>query len=99
VDALFLLGVVAVTSAVLALVARRRHGPAGDAFGRVLEWAGLTVAFLVLNLVAGVIGVWLLRAITGQFVSMYVNTDTTLVLLSMAQAVAAQWWGTSRKQA
>jgi hypothetical protein len=96
-DAFFLLGVVAVTSTAACLLARRRWGPPGDVVGRLLEWAGLSVVFVVLNLVAGVLAVWILRAVTGRFVSMYVNTDTTIVLFSMAQAVVVQWWGTSRR--
>ena len=96
-DALFVLGVVAATSAAACLLARRRWGPPGDVVGRLLEWAGLSVVFVVLNLGFGVLAVWILRAVTGRFVSMYINTDTTIVVFSMAQAVAVQWWGASRK--
>jgi len=34
----------------------------------------------------------LLRKLTGSFVSMYINTDVTLVLLSAFQALVFQWW-------
>lgn len=94
-DALFVLGVVVTTSAMAYLVGRRRWrlGRAlGPAFGRLLEFAGLTMVFLIANILAGVAGVWLLRTATGRFVSMYVNTDTTILLFSMAQAVVVQWW-------
>lgn len=97
-DALFVLGVVAATSTAACLLARRRRGPPGEVVGRLLEWAGLSVVFVVLNVTFGVLAVWILRAVTGGFVSMYVNTDTTIVLFSMAQAVVVQWWGTTRKQ-
>lgn len=95
-DALFVLAVVAATSAVTYLLGRRRWGRGrealGPAFGRLLELVGLTVVFLVFNILAGVAGVLLLRTVTGRFVSMYVNTDTTILLLAIAQAVVVQWW-------
>jgi len=95
-DALFVLGVVVATSAMAYLLGRRRWGlgreALGPAFGRLLEFAGLTVVFLFVNILAGVVGVLLLRTVTGRFVSMYVNTDTAILLLAMAQAVVVQWW-------
>lgn len=94
-DALFVLGVIVTTSAMAYLVGRRGglgREALGPAFGRLLEFAGLAVVFLVVNILAGAVGVLLLRAVTGRFVSMYVNTDTTILLLSMAQAVVVQWW-------
>ena len=59
---------------------------------RLLECAGLVVTFYVLNLIVGFVAVLVLRKVTGSFVSMYVNTDATLMLLSALQAVTFQWW-------
>ena len=94
-DALFVLGVVAATSAVTYLLGRRwglGREALGPAFGRLLELVGLTVVFLIVDILAGVAGVLLLRTVTGRFVSMYVNTDTTILLLAIAQATVVQWW-------
>ena len=59
---------------------------------RLLEWVGLSVVFYALNLFIGFALVLLLRKLTGSFVSMYVNTDATLALLSAFQALVFQWW-------
>jgi hypothetical protein len=95
-DSLYLLGLVTFTSVLAYLAARRWAGLARDglraAFVRLLEWVGLVVGFYVLNLVTGFAAILVLRKATGSFISLYVNTDTTLVLLSALQAVAFQWW-------
>ena len=94
-DALYLIGLVALTSALLWLVGRRRLGlraPLRPALERLLEWVGLSVLFYALNLLIGFALVLLLRKVTGSFISMYVNTDATLALLAAFQAVVFQWW-------
>ena len=94
-DALYLIGLVTLTSALLWLAGRRRLGLGASlrpALGRLLEWVGLSVLFYALNLLIGFALVLLLRKITGSFVSMYVNTDATLALLAAFQAVVFQWW-------
>ena len=95
-DSLYLLGLVALTSW-LAWRAGRRwarldKAPLRPALVRLLEWAGLTVGFYVLNVLVGFAAVLVLRKLTGSFISMYVNTDATLPLLSALQAVTFQWW-------
>ena len=78
---------------------RQRDGVIGQdlvgipaAAGRLLECVGLTVVFAALNVLAGAAGVLLARALTGRFWSMYVNTDSTILLLALAQAIVVQWW-------
>jgi hypothetical protein len=96
VDALYLIGLVALTSALLWLAGRRGLGL--DSIGlrralpRLLEWVGLTVLLYVLNLLTGFALVLLLRKLTGSFISMYVNADATLALLAAFQALLFQWW-------
>ena len=93
---LYLLVLVALTSAAVVALARRGLGlraarlPA--ALRRLLECAGLTLAFYVLNLAVGFAAVLVLRRLTGAFVSAYLNADDTLPVLSLFQAVAFQWW-------
>jgi hypothetical protein len=95
-DSIYLLGLVTLTSVLAWLVARRRArleaAALRPALVRVLEWVGLTVGFYVLDLLVGFVAVLVLRRLTGSFVSMYVNTDTTLVVLAALQAATFQWW-------
>jgi hypothetical protein len=95
-EALYLLLLAGATSTAVYLLGRRRLGlgPAGlrPALERVLECVGLTVALAALNLGAGFLLVLAMRGVTGTFVSLYLNTDSTLMALSALQAIALQWW-------
>ena len=95
-EALYLIGLVALTSWLAWFGGRRWLGldeaAVRPALGRLLEGLGLAVAFYVLNLLAGIVVVVVLRKVTGLFISLYVNTDVTLLLLSVFQAVVFQWW-------
>jgi hypothetical protein len=95
-DALYLIGLVALTSWLAWFGGRRWLGldttAVRPALGRLLEWVGLAVAFYVFNLLVGVTAVVVLRTLTGSFISLYVNTDATLLLLSAFQALVFQWW-------
>ena len=95
-DSLYLLGLVALTSWLAWRGGRRwarlDGAPLRPALVRLLECAGLTVGFYVLNILVGFAAVLVLRKLTGSFISMYVNTDWTLTLLSAFQAVTFQWW-------
>ena len=95
-DALYLIGLVALTSALGWAIARRRFRLSASslrrALVRLLEWVGLSVVFYAVNLFVGFLAVLVLRKLTGSFISMYVNTDTTLALLSAFQALVFQWW-------
>jgi uncharacterized membrane protein YfcA len=96
VEAYYLLLLFAVTSAALYLAARRglRLRPEGlrPALGRVLECAGLAVLVAAFNVAVGFLLVLALRRLTGSYVSLYLNTDGTLLVLSLLQAIALQWW-------
>lgn len=59
-----------------------------SAAATMLEYVGLTMVFLVLNVLLGTVGVLALRAVTGYFISVYVMNDLVLVLLSLLQALA-----------
>ena len=69
---------------------RARSLPA--ALSRMLECAGLAVVLVVVNVAAGFLLVLALRSLTGTFVSLYLNTDTMIVVMSVLQAMALQWW-------
>jgi len=95
-DSLYLIALVALTSAAVVAVARRPLALSAArlpaALRRLLECAGLTLAFYVLNLAVGFAAVLILRRLTGVFLSAYLNADDTLPVLSLFQAVAFQWW-------
>jgi hypothetical protein len=95
-ESLYLLGLALLTSAAAGAAgvrfARLPASALRPALVRLLEWAGLAAAFYVANLLAGVAAVALLRRLTGEFLSLYMNTDTTLLALSALQAIVLQWW-------
>ena len=64
----------------------------GPALGRVAEWAGLAAILVVLNVAAGFALVLALRKVTGQFLTLYLNADVTLLAVSALQAAVLQWW-------
>jgi len=96
VEAYYLLLLFAVTSTALYLAATRglgaRRGALRPALARLLECVGLAIVLAALNLAVGFLLVLALRRLTGSFVSLYLNTDGTLLVLSLLQAVVLQWW-------
>jgi hypothetical protein len=58
----------------------------------MVECVGLAIGLVALNVAVGFLLVLALRRLTGSFVSLYLNTDATLVALSVLQAIALQWW-------
>ena len=59
---------------------------------RMLECVGLTLVLAIFNMAVGFGLVLALRPFTGSFLSLYLNTDSTLLTLSLLQAIALQWW-------
>jgi hypothetical protein len=96
VEAYYVLLLFAVTSAALYLAATRglgaRRGALPPALARMLECIGLAIVLAALNVAVGLLLVLALRWLTGSFVSMYLNTDGTLLALSLLQAIVLQWW-------
>jgi hypothetical protein len=95
VEGVFLLSLVALTSAAaLAYASRRGRALPAEAFreaaGRVLECLGLTAVFFLANLLLGAFLSGLIRAATPFFVSLYLSTDVSLLVLSALQALLFQ---------
>jgi hypothetical protein len=59
---------------------------------RMLDCLGITLIFLGVNLGAVVIVILAARALTGEFLSLYLATDETLLVLSLIQALIFQGW-------
>ena len=95
-EAYYLLLLFAVTSAAIYLAATRglgaRRYALRPALARMLECVGLAIVLGGLNVAVGFLLVLALRRLTGSFVSLYLNTDVTLLVLSLLQAVVLQWW-------
>lgn len=96
-DVIFVLTVIATTTCLTYLLARRFSGSSGrslrSAFEMTLECIGTSVVFLGLNLALGVALILLIRGVTSWFVSFYEVTDTILVVLSLLQGFVFQlWW-------
>lgn len=100
-EAYYLLLLFGVTSPVLYLAATRGLGLRRDALrpalARMLECIGLAIVLAALNVAVGFLLVLALRRLTGTFVSLYLNTDGTLLALSVLQAVVLQWWMRDRE--
>ena len=95
-EAYYLLLLFGVTSPALYLAATRGLGARREALrpalARMLECVGLAIVLAALNVAVGFLIVLALRRLTGSFVSLYLNTDGTLLALSLLQAIALQWW-------
>jgi hypothetical protein len=96
-EALFLLSLVAATSAgALSLARRRGHAAPPEALRAAaldaLECVGLTVVFFVANLALGALLTVMVRAVTPLFVSLYLSGDVSLLVLSALQALVYQRW-------
>jgi hypothetical protein len=63
-----------------------------QAIARTGECLGLMIMFSLLNLAVGMLMILGGRWLTGWFVSLYVASDVTLVLLSVLQALIFQAW-------
>ena len=95
-DSLWLLSLAALTSLAAYVVGRRLFGlPAAGlrpALRRALEYGGAALIFWLVNVALGATLGLLVRACGLGFVSLYVNTDTTLGALSLLQALVFECW-------
>jgi hypothetical protein len=91
----FILIPVALTSAAV-LVARGRRRDARRALpaaaGKAIETVGLTVLFFLANVGTGALVTVLSRLLGLGFISIYLSTDVTLLILSLLQALVFQRW-------
>lgn len=92
----FMLALVAVTSLGAYLLGAKGLKLPGrairKAIGKMLECLGMMFVFLGINIAVGVIVILAARAVTGEFVSLYLASDGTLLVLSLIQGLAFQWW-------
>ena len=101
-DQIFLLLLVAFTSVGAVWVGIKAFGLSTSALrhaiGKTLDGIGLTLVFLGVNLTVGGIAILAIRVVTGQFLSLYILTDETLLGLSLLQGlVVLTWWAPSSR--
>jgi len=70
----------------------------GLVLDKVFESVGLALVLFLLNLAVGMCSVLAWRSLTGHFVSIYIASDTTLLILSLLQALTFQAWRESLHQ-
>jgi hypothetical protein len=63
-----------------------------SALGKACECVGLTLVFFLLNLAVGIFAILAVRSVSGRFVSMYIVSDITLLIVSLLQALIFQAW-------
>src|SRR5438874_1919245 len=95
-QALVILAIVAVTSLVAAVIARRGFEWSGLAlvagFARMLEYVGAGLVFFAVNLLVAVLALLATRTLTRAHVSLYLVNDIALLALSLLQGFAFQCW-------
>jgi hypothetical protein len=62
------------------------------ALGKALECIGLTLALFLLNVAVGMVAILATQLLIGRFISLYHASDTTLLVLSLLQALTFQAW-------
>ncbi|HEX9869023.1 MAG TPA: hypothetical protein VGC99_10580 [Candidatus Tectomicrobia bacterium] len=101
-EAVFILIITGLTSGGMFILGVRglrlsRSGP-GWVLGKVSECIGLTLLLFLLNLAVGMCSILAWRSLTGHFVSIYLASDTTLLILSLLQALTFQAWREGSRQ-
>jgi hypothetical protein len=101
-ESIFVLVVAGATSAVAYLLGTAKLGYARSelwlAFGKACECVGLTLVFGVVNLAVAMSVVLAIRSLSGQFLSLYLASDTTVLILSWLQALTFQAWREGSRQ-
>jgi hypothetical protein len=95
-ESLFILAVAGLTSASAFVLGVARLGFSKSglrlALGVGCECVGLTLVFSVLNLAVAIFAILVVRSLSGRFVSLYIASDTTFLMLSWLQALTFQAW-------
>ena len=58
----------------------------------LLESVGVGLVFLAVNLAAGIVMILVGRLLLREFVTIYLVSDSTLLVLSLLQGLVFQWW-------
>jgi hypothetical protein len=95
-ESVFILVVTSFTSAGACVLGIARLGFSKSglwlALGKACECVGLMLIFSVLNLAVATVTILATRSISGRFVSIYIVSDTTFLMLAWLQALIFQAW-------
>ena len=58
----------------------------------MLESVGVGLVFFAVNLAAGIVMILVGRLLLREFVTIYLVSDSTLLVLSLLQGLVFQWW-------
>ena len=101
-ESVFVLVVAGLTSAAAYLLGIARLGYSKSwlwlALCKACESVGLTLVFSVVNLAVAMSAILAMRSLSGQFVSLYIASDTTFLLVSLLQALTFQAWREGSRQ-
>jgi hypothetical protein len=101
-ESVFVLVVAGLTSAAAYLygIVRLGYSKSGLwlALCKACEGVGLTLVFSVVNLAVAMSAILVMRSLSGQFVSLYIASDTTFLILSGLQALTFQAWREGSRQ-
>ena len=68
------------------------------AFGKVCEYVGVMLVFSAVNLAVAMCAILAMRSLSGRFISLYLASDTTFLILSWLQALTFQAWREGSRQ-
>jgi hypothetical protein len=68
------------------------------ALGKVCEHVGMTLVFSAVNLAVAMCVILAMRSLSGRFISLYLASDTTFLILSWLQALTFQVWREGSRQ-
>jgi hypothetical protein len=95
-EPLFIVILAGLTSAVGYVVGVKAFGLSAPglrvALHKTLECVGATLVFYMANLTLGMLAILTARVLRGGFVSLYLASDLTLLVLSCLQALVFQGW-------
>jgi len=101
-EAVFILIITGLTSVGMFILGvrglRLSRSGLGLVLGKVSECIGLMLLLFLLNLAVGMCSILAWRSLTGHFVSIYLASDTTLLILSLLQALTFQAWREGSRQ-
>jgi ABC-type transport system involved in cytochrome bd biosynthesis fused ATPase/permease subunit len=101
-ESVFILVVAGLTSAGVYVFGITRLGFSTSglwlALGKACECVGLTLMFSVMNLAVAMVAILAMRSLSGRFVSLYIASDTTFLMLSWLQALTFQAWREGARQ-
>jgi hypothetical protein len=68
------------------------------ALGKACDCVGLTLIIFLLNMTVAMFAILAVRSLSGRFISIYMASDITLLIVSLLQALTFQAWRESSRQ-